>query len=298
MKILQIAFTVILIIMIYDIFLGKAWSTMIFVKVFKINSPSFEEKQYENYKYRLCKPKNYKNESDLHRKYPLVIYLHGAGGRGNDNSKQSYGLRRLGNGFGGQAKSFKNKYPCFVYVPQCPSNSTWNNKTTLTMVTKTIEKLISEYPIDRDRLYLIGYSMGGSGTYALVDQYYNFNKQLFAAIIRLAGQSSFDYHVHKIISKSAVWLHVGLHDASVRIEKAREAYGILKDIYKNAFETTEKTKIKGHPGTTLTLTLNNIEKVKKTEYEKDGHSISGFPFDDPELLEWLFNQTVSKSREK
>ncbi|MCI5120201.1 MAG: alpha/beta hydrolase [Candidatus Electrothrix sp. AUS4] len=244
------------------------------------------------YKYRLFCPENLEKKNN--RKYPLLVYLHGAGERGNDNRLQIYDLPYLGTGGGKNKKVFQKKYPSIVYVPQCPKNKTWNDKDTLTALTKTIDKLTDKYPIDKDRLYLIGYSMGGSGTYALASQYYLSTKQPVAAIVRLAGQSSFDRKTHEIISKSSVWLHVGLHDIDLRIEKAREAYAILKEIHKNAIETSKQTNIAQHPGTTVTLRLNHVERAKKSEYMNDGHGISNFPFEDSSLMEWIFRQQLRR----
>lgn len=271
---------------------GKEWPIVVFAKLFKINSSSFTEESYKGSRYRLCKPENFTTKSNK-EKYPLIVYLHAAGERGKDNRKQIDGLSVLGNGFSKQAKSFQTQHPCFVYVPQCPSDAEWDADT-LSVVIETIESLIKEYPIDESRLYLIGYSMGGSGTYALASQYNLATKQIFAAIVRLAGQGSFDKQVHEIIAKSSVWLHIGLQDTKLRIEKAREAYSILKEIHQTAVETTEPINIARHPGSTLTLWVNHTERVKKSEYINDGHSISGFPFEDPALMTWIFRQKNSQ----
>lgn len=147
---------------------GKEWPLIVFAKLFKINSLSFTEEQYKNTRFRLCKPGNITEDTNI--KYPLVVYLHGAGERGNDNSKQIRGLDILGNGFSNQAKSFQPQHPSFIYVPQCQSKSFWSSKQTLTVLIDTIQYLVEKYPIDTNRLYLIGYSMGGSGSYSLASQ--------------------------------------------------------------------------------------------------------------------------------
>ena len=266
------------------------WMKIVFSRIFKLNSPSFVEEQFKNSKYRLSKPTDYNQSSVIIKKYPLVVFLHGGGKQGNDNKMPSYGLRFLGNGFNKQAKSYQVRYQSFVYVPQCPSGKSWRDKDTLALLISTIEHLQSKYPIDMERLYLIGYSMGGSGTYYLANHYYTSHKKLFAGIIRLAGQSSYEKQVHEIISQSAIWLHVGLQDTDLRIEKAREAYKILKGFHKKSIETTQEITLRKHPGTTRTLFVNNRERVKLSEYQNDGHSIAGFPFQDSFVLDWLFTQ--------
>jgi predicted peptidase len=271
--------------------LYKDTTLQIIVKIFKLNSHSFTAETYRASNFRLCKPPGLKGTINSSKKYPLVVYLHGAGERGSDNRKQSYDLTFLGNGFSKQARIFQQKHPCFVYVPQCPNNSYWD-ETVLSTVIQTIEHLISLYPIDKKRLYLIGYSMGGSGTYSLSYQYYEYNKTLFAGIIRLAGQSSFDDHVHKLIAKSAVWLHIGLKDNPLRVERVREAYNILKVINNEAIESIEPIAINNHQGRTWSLKINKVNRYNKSEYENDDHSISHFPFRDSSLLEWLFEKKL------
>ena len=256
----------------------------------KTSSSPFNEEQFENIKYQLSQPDTDSNESS-DEQYPLVVYLHGAGERGADNRKQINGLAFLGNGSSAQARAFQDKYPCFVYVPQCPLHASWEGAI-LSNVIHTVEHLKATYPIDPKRLYLIGYSMGGSGAYELVAAYHDFNGQLFAGIIRLAGQSSFDNRVHEIISKTAIWIHIGLLDTPLRVEKAREAYTRLKKNHNNPPESKQILNIDGRLGETFTLTIDKQEKVKLTEYPAIGHGINLLPFDNPALLEWLFDQIV------
>lgn len=262
-------------------------------KILQLNSPLFSKEEFAGRHYRLYRPNQGNPTNTTQKKYPLIIYLHGAGERGNDNRRQSYGLSFLGNGFGKQAQLFRIHYPCFVYIPQCPKNKTWDDYTTLETIIKTAENTISQHPIDRDRLYLIGYSMGGSGTYSLAGQYYKFNKQLFAGIIRLAGQGSFPDSTHKIIAMSSIWLHVGLKDTALRVSKAQEAFDRLKVLHNENTEKYKKSPILNHPGMTTTLGISDrCLSVKKTDYEQDGHSISHVPFKEPSLMEWLFKQKI------
>ena len=107
---------------------------------------------------------------------------------------------------------------------------------------------------------------------------------------RLAGQGTFDRDTHKIVSMSAVWIHVGLNDAQARVEKAREAFQKIRDSRNLGTVAIEEVEIKGHKGTTSIFSENNRDVARLTEYENDGHSISGFPFDDPNVLRWLFEQ--------
>ena len=248
---------------------------------------TFHEEQLAGSTYRLGKPSTAPNTPG--GQYPLVVYLHDAGARGSDNRKPASGLTFLGNGASTQARAFQSNFPCYVYVPQCPSDEAWEG-TVLDKVIATLAHLQATYPVDPERLYLIGYSMGGSGTYELARKYHESTGRLFAGIIRLAGQSSFAPHVHEVIARSAIWLHIGLEDSPLRIEKAREAYAILKKIYDAPAEHTRILTLNGQERKTATLTVANQERAKLTEYPGVGHGISHLPFDDPAVLEWLFAQ--------
>jgi predicted peptidase len=141
-------------------------------------------------RYRILYPVNY----DSKKSYPLIVYLHGAGFRGNDNEQQLGGSSP----FYGAGKVFLNdsvrkKFPAVVVFPQCPADSMWFNippgppyDTTVafnhkmnTLALSTPERLVkllmdslAEHQIaDRKRIYLGGTSLGAFGTYDLVIHY-------------------------------------------------------------------------------------------------------------------------------
>jgi predicted peptidase len=145
----------------------------------------------------------------------------------------------------------------------------------------------------------MGYSMGGSGSFALANAYYDSKNQLFAAIVRMAGQSQSVVR-DAIADRTSIWYHVGLSDEPVRIKIARETYNFFKGYPGNslATETTEAVDIPGYTGTTLTLIKDGIEVVKYTEYNAPAaHGINNFPLSDPNLLKWLFNQSLIKRQD-
>ncbi|MCK5138117.1 MAG: hypothetical protein KAR19_20200 [Bacteroidales bacterium] len=243
------------------------------------NEPVFEYNQEENY--YLCKPGDYNENHNKDMIYPLIVYLHGGGGAGDPKDLSLLGYD--------ESAEFKKKYPCFVYAAQ--TSGSWKNE----VLIKQIEKLKKCYRIDNNRIYLIGYSMGGSGSYALANAYYDFNSHLFAGIIRLAGQSQSIVR-EAIANHTSVWLHIGLQDTRQRINVTRQAYEYIKKYHPNASETSDTVNIYDHPGTTLTLKTDNNEILRKSEYDHDGHGIYHFPFHDDSLLAWLFDQSLQNRK--
>ena len=109
-------------------------------------------------------------------KYPLIITLHGIGERGSDLWKvKNEGLPKILDG--------KNSFPFIVVSPQCPSSTEWYyNDGVQQLVNKMIDSVIARYPVDTNRIYLTGLSMGGIGTLDLAIRY----PKRFAALIPIA----------------------------------------------------------------------------------------------------------------
>jgi predicted peptidase len=246
--------------------------------------PFFQYNQSSDYYY--CLPWNYNNQSNSNRNYPLVVYLHGWWGAGKVNNLNYLGYDTDDGIDDKTAKNFQVNYPSFVLVPQSNENA-WD----ALKVIKEIEEFKGKYRIDNNRIYLIGYSMGGSGSYILANGWYDFNQSLFAGIIRLAGQSQTTLR-DEIAQKTSVWLHIGLSDEKTRINVTREAYSFLKSKHPQAVESTSNVNINGIIGTTVTLKENNTETIKKTEYKNIGHGIDIFPFGNDSLIKWLFEQEL------
>ena len=118
--------------------------------------------------YLLYLPPGYETGS----KWPLVVYLHGAGARGHDlNLVRRDGLPR-------QIERGK-KVDFILLAPQCPAGSGWMPET----VVELIEHINNSLSADRDRVYLTGFSMGGNGTWATAA----YDPGRFAAIVPLSS---------------------------------------------------------------------------------------------------------------
>lgn len=111
--------------------------------------------KYFNFKYVKYLPKDY----DENKKYPLVFFLHGAGERGDDLDLASR------HGYAKHMREEGAEYP-FIYVaPQCPDGKYWGCFTE--SLIGFLDYICEELPVDKDRIYLTGLSMGGTGTWML-----------------------------------------------------------------------------------------------------------------------------------
>lgn len=230
----------------------------------------FVPSQGDSLPYRLLRPEMEK----AGEKYPLVLFLHGGGERGNDNDKQ---LVHGGQMFLNPVN--REKYPAYVLIPQCPTDGYWayNSRPTsfipaempinqdISMVFRTLRQLLESYlkmpEIDKDRIYIVGLSMGAMGTYDMVGRY----PELFAAAIPICGTVNPKHLLN--VKDIAFRIFHGDADNVVPVLGSREAYKILKmiGVY-----------------------------VDYIEFPGCGHDSWTPAFNYPGFMEWLFKQKKSR----
>ena len=127
--------------------------------------------RYFNFGYAKYLPKDF----DANKKYPLVIFLHGAGERGEDLDVA------MRHGFMKHVREDGKEYPFIFIAPQCPDDKYWGCYTESLLA--FIDSVISDLPVDKKRIYLTGLSMGGTGTFMLAMA----APEKFAAIAPIAG---------------------------------------------------------------------------------------------------------------
>lgn len=255
------------------------------VEIFdSIDRPFFSyEEELDQY---ILEPWNYNKDYNKDRKYPLVIFLHGSGGAGNISYLSHLGYDNPDDSYENEtALNFQKTHPSFVLVPQTYGG--WDYAS----LVEQVEGFKAKYRIDDNRVYLIGYSMGGSGSYAFMNNYYDYNGHLFAGLIRLAGQSQTSVR-EAIAENTDIWLHIGLEDLQLRVDVTREAYQFLKDYHPQSEESVTQVPIPDITGETYTLKINREDRFKRTEYEGVGHGVSTLPFKDPYLIQWLFSKRL------
>ena len=221
---------------------------------------------YESYgeslNYRLYTPKNLPKD----KKIPVVLFLHGAGERGTDNTKQlKHGVKSIIN------YSIANNQSCFLIAPQCPPKKQWANipwpktnhtmpefpSTPLKLALELLVKKIKSLPIDTNRIYITGMSMGGYGTWDALSR----KPRLFTAALPLCGGGDVK-QVSKFESIPIQTVH-GDADRAVPVENSRQMIRALKTVGAKPLY---------------------IEKAGV------GHDVWTSTYNDRSILDWLFSQ--------
>ncbi len=164
-----------------------------------------------NYRYLLSKPEGY--EADTAKKWPLVIFLHGAGERGTDLEKlKKHGPPKL--------IAAGQKFPAVFASLQCEPKQIWNPHG----VKAVTDHLIHTERIDTSRVYLIGLSMGGFGTWETAMEY----PETYAAISPICGGAGVRWVMAERLAKTPCWIFHGDKDPTVPVENSEKIYNALK----------------------------------------------------------------------
>ena len=213
----------------------------------------WDSDKYFNFGYVCNLPKDF----DEGKKYPLVIFLHGAGERGDDLDLA------VKHGYMKHVREEDKDYPFIFIAPQCPKDKYWGCYTESLLA--FIDYIYTVYPVDEDRVYLTGLSMGGTGTWMLAMA----DPDRFAAIAPICG-SGIVWN-GKIISKIPIFVYHGDCDQSVPIH---ESINMLTSVNKNG----GNAQIKICYGV--------------------GHNVWNIAYSDENLVNWLLSHTRSERTEK
>jgi len=184
------------------------------------------------------------------RKWPLVLFLHGMGERGDD------GLRQASVGIGKAIREHPERFPCIVVMPQCQPGQNWQGPM-LDMALRTVDDAVAEYNIDQDRIVLSGLSMGGFGTWLLGATH----TDRFSCLVPICGGG--DPTAAEKLAKLPVWCWHGAADEAVSVDRSREMIRWIRQAGGN---------------------------VKYTELPGVGHNSWDTAYGDPELVAWMLAQ--------
>ena len=225
------------------------------------------------YRYQVFVPANF----DRHKSWPIVLFLHGAGERGDN------GLLQTDVGLGRAIRQYPRDLPFVVVMPQCRADRAWISADMQAQALAALEQSIKEFHADRNRVYLTGISMGGYGTWDLAAKY----PTKFAAFVVICGgihgpERFPQLHVSLVddpnvsdpyaetarrIGKTPVWIFHGAADDAVPVEESRKMARALEDAHAN---------------------------VRYTEYPGVGHNSWDRAYAEPGLIDWLLEQKLGK----
>ena len=208
------------------------------------------------------------------RRYPLVLFLHGAGERGDDNAMQ------LLLGVGPIISYMKSKgIYGYLIAPQCPKGKQWvdtpwgllahkmpdSPSVPMSLVIELLEKTIKDMPVDAARVYVTGLSMGGYGTWDIVQRRPDF----FAAAMPVCGggDSSLAWKIRDV----PIWTFHGDKDDAVPVVCSRQMVSALWQCDGN---------------------------IRYREYPGIGHGCWIPTYADRQVLDWFFSQSKNSASAK
>ncbi len=153
---------------------------------------------------------------DAAKKYPLMLFLHGAGERGDGTTQLD---RVLAHGPVKYAHA-GTEYPCILIAPQCPENRIWPDLAD--EVGKLLDNVAGEYPVDLDRVSCTGLSMGGFGTFTMGITF----PGRFAALGPICGGGV--AWCAPYFGKTPIWAFHGDADSLVSVENSLMMYNSVK----------------------------------------------------------------------
>lgn len=228
-------------------------------------------------RYQVYVPANW----DKKQKWPVILFLHGAGERGDD------GLAQTEVGIGTAIRKYQDRFPAIIVMPQCRKEVWWQTPEMEAMALKALELSIREFNGDAQRIYLTGLSMGGYGTWAMARNH----PGKFAAFAPICGGVEIPERLRKSagitsvpdegvdlyamtaknIGKTPVWIFHGDADPAVPVEGSRKMNAALKAAAGN---------------------------VKYTEYPGVKHDSWVKAYADPELMTWMLAQKLETAKKK
>ena len=212
--------------------------------------------------YRILKPLNY----DSTKQYPVHLFLHGAGERGNDNVSQLVHGSKLF-----LKKESREKYNSWVIFPQAPKYDWWGYKDpyklnynvkeskAMSLVVKLMDNFSKRNDVNQNKIYVSGLSMGGMGTFVIL----NLRPNMFAAATPICGDGD-PNSVNNYAKKVPIWIFHGSDDTVVSPKKSLKMANAIIDAG-------------GSP--------------KITFYENVGHDSWNNAFAEEDFLKWIHSKT-------
>jgi len=164
------------------------------------------------YRYVVYVPRDY----DAEKKWPVILFLHGAGECGSD------GLKPVAQGIGQAVLWDPTRWPFLIVIPQKPEvRDAWEDHDEAVMA--MLDNVIKKYSVDENRQYLTGLSQGGHGTWVLGARH----ASRWAAIAPICGYGK-PAEIAPALKDMPIWCFHGDADKAVPLEKSQQIVDAIK----------------------------------------------------------------------
>ena len=221
-------------------------------------------------------------EYDADSRWPLIVYLHGGGGNG-DNAGDALTERLFRQGLARAIQRHPERFPALVAFPRCPPGKIWSPIPPDPMqspwrlrrhgrepipdaedhVTAVIDAIVANFSVAEDRIVLTGHSMGGEGS----TRYAALHPERVAAVAPSAGSAVVVLEDAPVLAGMGAWIFQGENDELSTAPLARRMVAAIR-------------AVGGKP--------------RYTEFEGVGHAMSRLVYDDPEVIAWMLAQRRSR----
>jgi predicted peptidase len=246
------------------------------------------------YRYRLVEP-SADALAKAGGKLPLIVFFHGSGERGSDNEAQ---LKH----FAGwtATEEFQSRAPSFVFAMQCPADESWaaidlkafkergefpklakEPTRAMRAAMQQLDELLATKPIDRDRVYLTGLSMGGFGAFDLAAR----KPELFAAVVPICGGG--DPATAATLATIPFYIVHSNFDPVVPNELSRRMSKEISNACQRSWQAERKRAAGANPPQPMPKRVPN---PSYREYDGVGHDswTPAYKFGDQGVLDWMF----------
>lgn len=199
------------------------------------------------YKYAVYVPPHYSSR----RAWPAIMFLNGAGERGDDGVKQTQA------GIGPAILKHPERFNCIVVLPQLPDLHVWTEDEMMELAMACLAKTETEYRINPERIALTGLSLGGFGTWKIGAVH----GDRFCALGPICGGGETEWA--RDLAKTPVWCYHGADDPVVAVDKSREMVAVI---------------------------LAAGGEVRYTEVPETGHNSWDAAYGNPEFVSWLLKK--------
>lgn len=222
------------------------------------------------YPYQIYVPSDYTPD----RRWPVILFLHGAGERGTD------GLIQTEVGIGNAIRRHRDRFSCLVVLPQCHPEQGWTD-TMEQQALQALEDTACDFNGDRARTYLTGLSLGGCGTWSIALRH----PGRFAAIVPICGWIT-EPHEDMAPESAAFWGR--LNPYATHPEPFAAAAEHLRDtptwVYHGDADETVSVEESRRMVAAMEAEGGN---VRYTEFPNVGHNSWDNAYADPGLMPWL-----------